>query len=138
MQEESKGDEKAYMRQARTALKPELRRGPANLDVCAGCGAEAPLCEADALKFMNCPCKLVCYYQKSCQVAHWKQHKLVCSYQAKQKELKKETEILVMGPRSKPKMSSGVALTRVDTTTLYLGRTKRTFPSIHKSVTSIL
>lgn len=39
-----------------------------------------------------CPCKTVGYCQKSCQAAHWDEHKVVCPYRAKRKKEKQQTK----------------------------------------------
>ena len=38
----------------------------------------------------TCPCKSVSYCQKSCQEAHWPEHKKSCSWQAKRKKERKD------------------------------------------------
>jgi len=55
------------------------------LQACASCGTCR---DGKAEPFKACPWKTVYCCQKSCQVTHWKEHKLVCPYHAKRKQQK--------------------------------------------------
>ena len=51
---------------------------------CASCGIGPRTGEAGA-KPLYCPCKMVFYCDRTCQKAHWKQHKRICSTVKKKK-----------------------------------------------------
>jgi len=72
-------------RAAREALRSKLNM---SITICCGGPDCTATCDGKDITFMKCPCKGQFYCQKSCQVAHWKEHRKTCTYYAKMKQQK--------------------------------------------------